>query len=537
MKSSLVSVRDYLRLIFRRKWALVLPAVAGLLLVPLLWLSVPPKYRAPALVRRKDLAVLRSTPSSLINKSSANVPVSALRVEILTWKNLERVIRQTNMDTGLQTPKQWQDMYAKLRGAISIDARARGRGIDLIEIAAVHNEPELAAKIANAVADNYVETTQKASRSDSRAAVQFLKDGTDEYRRKLREAEANLGKYKQTHFSDLPDVKDSILSSLLSLRTEKTTQQLELTKAKSRLEELNRQLADVPKTIKGEVVSEENPVAVEVKNQLLARRRLLTSLKVKFTDEHPDVKRIQREIQELEQQVEETPARIDGTEREVANPEYQELQMRKRELAQDIRAHAAALSEIGSRGEANRQQLRQMAAEEKRYNDLQRDREEAAELYAQYRRSLVSARTRLEVETGRYGTEAEMAARALIPTSPYRLERIKLGLAAVVGGLALGVALMFGFEFADRSFRSMEDASTYLDVPVLASIPRIVSPQEAARKRRRRLQAAGAVLLLILMAVVGAVLAEHFYAGMLKQKMLEVFSKFRAVSTSITGSP
>jgi len=519
MANALVTVRDYLRLFFRRKWVVVLPTLGGLLMVPLLWLNVPPKYRATALVRRKDLAVLRSTPSALVSKGGFDLSVDALRVEILSWTNLQRVIHQTNLDPGLQTQKDWQDMYAELRDVIDIRSRARDRGIDLIEISVIHRNPELAASVANAVGDNYVEETQKTSRADTKTAVEFLNDGTQEYQKKLRDTEKMLDEYKKEHFTDLPSVRDGILAKLFALRTDEITQEIELTKAESRLQESERQLTEVPETVKGTVSSKENPIVANMEMQLMQRKAALTAYLAKgWTDEHPQVTQVRREIAGLEKMISETPARIQAIESEIINPEYQELHMGKRRLEQDIEAHKAALLQIRSRIEANEQQLKGIVEEEKRYNDLMRDKNEAEQLYEQYRRSLVSARTRLEVESGQYGTQAEMVARALVPTSPYRPERVKIALASLAGGLCIGIALMFGLEFTDRSFRDMEDAASYLDVPVLGSIPTILSTQAIARGRRTRFWILGSVLLLLLVVVGGLFLLAPVTAkGLLTQ--------------------
>ncbi len=535
MKNSIFSLRDYLRLIFRRKWALVLPALAGILFVPFLWFSVPPKYQASALVRRKDLAINRSAPSSIIGQGSSQMSVNALRVEILTWNNLERVIRQVDLDTDLESPAEWQAMYSRLRNSISINTQARERGVDLIEISATDEDPEMAAAIANAVADNYVEASKKSSRADSQTAVDFLKDGTDEYLQKLRETENALEQYKKTHFSDLPSVKDNILSTLFQLRTEEAAQQLQLAKARSRLQSVEEQLQDVPRVVEGEVTSDKNPRWEELQNQLRHRKRVLTALLLEYTEKHPRVQQVQRELQDLEEQLLETPARVEGSTKNILNPEYQELQMKRRDLEQEIQALQAGLSQLDSRRQANAEQLERMVAEEKRYNDLVRDRQEANELYEQYRRSLVSARTRLEVESGQYGTQVEMISRALVPAQPYRLERVKLALASLVGGVALGVALMFGLEFSDRSLRNIEDAAAFLDLPVLGSVPTIVTEQEVKQRRRQRLAVGGTLLLLVVVSGVGIYVLEQFYPGTTWELLSKVYARLQGAFSSVTS--
>ena len=97
----------------------------------------------------------------------------------------------------------------------------------------------------------------------------------------------------------------------------------------------------------------------------------------------------------------------------------------------------------------------------------------------------------------------------------------------------MGIALVFGMEYSDRSFRNVEDAASYLKLPILGSIPTIVSPLEVARRRRRKLAIAGLALMLLL-ATGGAVfLLEHLYPGMAKDKLSELYLKLNTLMTAI----
>ena len=536
MSDSLVSVRDYLRMVFRRKWALIIPALLGILAVPAVWYSVAPKYRATALVRRKDLAILQSAPGSVVNRGDSHVSVPALRVEILTWNNLERVINQTNLDKGLETASDWQSMYSKLRDMITIDTRARGRGIDLIQIAAIHKDPELSAKITNAVADNYVERSKKISRTESQQSVQFLESGTEEYKQKLKDLEEKIREYKEKHFTDLPSVRENILDTLRSLRTQKTTEQLQLTQAKSRLEELKNQLQAVPRIVEGEVTSKENPLYEQVQQAIQQAKMDLTSLRLEYTDKHPQIQKTERRIEELKERLEDIPQRVEGEKSMVTNPEYQELKIRERELQQDIRAHKATLDQIEARIQANQQEMSRLMNEENDYNDLVRQKNEAERLYQQYRSSLVKARTRLEVESGQYGTQTEMVSRALVPTSPYQLERMKLALACVAAGLALGVGVLFGLEFTDQSFRNVEDAHEYLGIPVLGSIPTIESPEQVRERRRKKLTLAVWTSVFLIVVGGGLFLAWYMYPNEVRMRYYQVSAKLQALVSMIRQS-
>lgn len=503
MKTSSVSVRDYLRLVFRRKWSLVLPALAGVLIVGPLWVVTPPKYRAASVVRRRDLSVLRRSPSALISREFPRISIAALEAEILAWPNLEQVIRKVKEDVGLTTASDWQRKYEELREAISIRAIAQGGGVDIIQIAVITESASRAQEIANAVADIYVEKSKTTAHLDSQRAVQFLDDGAQDYLKKLREAEDELDEYRQEHFADLPDVKNAILSRLLTLRIDETAQKLQLTETSKSLEEMEKQLAEIPRTITSEVTSEENPRAIELQDQLARNKRLLSAMLLRYTEEHPTVQQVRTEIAAMEQELAETPQRVSGTELEAVNPVYQDLFIEQLNLRRQIKAGEATLVAMRSQVSANEQELRELVSEEKDYTDLSRKIREYSELYGMWQRSLAAARTRLEVDAGEYGTEVEMLERALEPSKPYHIPRLKMLFVCILGGVAAGVALMFSLEFCDRSFRDMEDAAAFLEMPILGSICSIVLPREVGARRRKRLVVAGVAVGTVLLALAG----------------------------------
>jgi len=512
MKPNSVTVRDQLRTVFRRKWALILPAIVGAALVIPVWLLAPEKYMAVAQIRRRDLAVLNAAPESLVSRQGPSVTVDTLRAQLLNWQNLRRVMEQDNvgLDAGMHTPKDWQNTYDELRKAIEIRrVKAQDRGVDIIQVAVVWETPRLAAAIANAVADNYLETTKHQGRSDTKATVKFFEDKKKEYLDKLHETEDKLEKFRKDSFADLPQVKNTLLGKRLVLSTEKTARTLQLSAMNKRLDEAKKQIAEVPETTL-EKTTEKNPALLRIENELEQLRRVLSAVTVGYTDEHPKVDQLKKQIAELEQQLEDMPKRVDADEREVANPVYQELVKNRMSLEQDIRGHEAALLEIESRITANDDALKEVAGQEKVYNDLTRQNEEYSNLYEKYRDEWTAAVTRWEVQEAEqeYGVEVEMLAPALEPALPYQLPRQKLALACIVGGIALGVALMFGLEFCDRSFRGIDDASAFLNIPVLGSVPTIISPAQRAKRRRTSFMIAG-VAIVALAAVAGLLVLLH----------------------------
>ncbi len=84
-------------------------------------------------------------------------------------------------------------------------------------------------------------------------------------------------------------------------------------------------------------------------------------------------------------------------------------------------------------------------------------------------------------------------------------------LAALGLGLALGGGLALFLEMGDTSFRDAEDLENFLDLPVVCSLPLIVSDKE---KKLSRLKTIGwFILFLISLAALTAVMVHYYNSG------------------------
>ena len=202
--------------------------------------------------------------------------------------------------------------------------------------------------------------------------------------------------------------------------------------------------------------------------RLAKLREELTELRTRYKESHPMITQAQSEIHAIESQVAGLAPR-DGS-----GPAYGGAVQRMREdLAQ---ADAALMSS-------------DYATTKDRYLSL-------VKLYEE-------ARLNESMEQGQQGVQFAILDPAVVPdgpASPNRL-RILLGGLAISIGLALGAVLLA--ERADTSFHALDDLREFTRVPVLASIPRIVT-KKGKRQRRYRVFLGACLALLGFPLVVGA---------------------------------
>jgi len=517
--ANMLSIRDYLRLIFRRKTVLIIPFILAALLIIPIFAVVPTKYRADALIKRQDMGMLKRAGADRLDASGT--AVKTLKREILTWDNLDRVIKQLKLDVDIRTQRNLQEKYQQLKDAIQIDSVARAGGVELIQISAIAETPDLAMQIANAIADNYVEQSKRSNRYQSEMAVDFLRRRVQEALVKLKENSKKLDNYKKEYFEELPQMKDRYLAKKAALRELQDARRYMLQATNSRIEEIASQLKSVEKNIVQKSVKAINPERTALQRKISAREDLLLSMLGPFTEEHPEVVKVREEIARLKTKLAATPTHVEGDEIKTANPVYQELQKDYFKAQQQTKALESELLTIKADLTVLDSRIKNVVQQETTYADLVRERDRYQTEYTRYSTRLASAELEFDVETSRYGTQVDMIERALLPIHPYRLQRLKIALACLAGGAAAGIGLMFTMEFFDHSLRSVEDAAAFLPMPILGSLSTIVSPDEIARRRYRSILILITIIVLTLLAGGALMLWEHIQPGSIND-LLEI---------------
>ena len=98
---------------------------------------------------------------------------------------------------------------------------------------------------------------------------------------------------------------------------------------------------------------------------------------------------------------------------------------------------------------------------------------------------------------------------AMMPLAPINPNRVKLTILGLILGTMIGGGVILLLILLDDSFKTVEDVESYLNLPVVATIPRIVTPYPQ-KKSDRGLIYAGTAISLIL---IGAILFMKFKGG------------------------
>ena len=233
-------------------------------------------------------------------------------------------------------------------------------------------------------------------------------------------------------------------------------------------------------------------------------RQERAALRRQYSDKYPDVVRVEQEIAALEERIaarapEPAPARgavPPGAEpaptsggRRDPDAEIQALKREEDRLRQTIAAYEQRVDNAPQR--------------QQEFQALSRDYETTRELYDSLLKKHEESLLAESMEHGRATEQFRVLDPAVPPREPAAPNRLWLALMGLIVSVGLAVGAMALAEQLDTSFHSVESLRASTRVPVLASIPRIVTRADAL-KRGLRIGVAAAGLAVVLAAAAGA---------------------------------
>jgi uncharacterized protein involved in exopolysaccharide biosynthesis len=234
--------------------------------------------------------------------------------------------------------------------------------------------------------------------------------------------------------------------------------------------------------------------------QLELARANLARLELRLRPEHPDVIKAKRLISDLEQKVQQdakvaankpdhsAPSTVPALTPEAANRAERLRQMRAeieslgREIAfkekEEVRLRALG-AEYQSRVEA-------APSLESEWAVLNRDHETMQNMYKDLLAKSDQSKVAAELERRQISEQFRVLNSARVPTRPISPVRWQLNAIGVGVGLLLGCALLALVQLRESSFRNQQDIVDVLNLPVLATVPLVVTAKELVRANRRR---------------------------------------------------
>ncbi|MCC5827060.1 XrtA system polysaccharide chain length determinant [Alkalimonas sp.] len=285
----------YLHGIWLRRRYIVITAW---LVCPVGWYIVytmPPVYQADSRVYVETRTVLDPILRGLTVQTNADQQVRLLARTLLSRPNLEKIARAADLDRRALTTEEFDRVVDSLERSIGFSQVHRS-GENIYRISYNNPEPAIALRVVQETLNVFIETRLGGTRSDALSAENFLNQQIADYERRLIESEQRLSDFRRNNMEILS--ADGNFYNRISLEQTRIEEvKLSLAELETRLNaaqtELNR--------LTGGSEDSREP-STQFDPRLAELRVQLDNLRMRFTDNHPDVRETLLLIERIEQQ-------------------------------------------------------------------------------------------------------------------------------------------------------------------------------------------------------------------------------------------
>jgi polysaccharide biosynthesis transport protein len=581
MPDETADIGYYVTVLKSRKNYFIIPAIVVLMVSILVARLLPAVYESSSTILIEEQQIPQEFVKSTVT-GFADQRIQSLTQQILSRVKLWEIIQQFNLYSELREKLTREEILENMRNDIKLDTisaevggkkrRQSGQPEVTIAFSIAYRgkSPGTVQKVSGTLASLYLEQNLKTREAQAQSTTQFLEAELKQLQERIKYLGDKITTFKGEHEGLLPEQQE--FNRQQAARLEMDIKQLDagMRSAEDRKIYIEGQLAtvkpDTPligstgervmapadrlKALEVSLVdlqskfSEDHPDVRKVRREIAElkkmagqpggsaaiRRQKLTQLKAelaqkqgKYSDQHPEVKKLKNEIAQLEQAPESVSPSTKVTEPE--NPAYISLTTQIKAAEADVASLRSQQAGLREKLQMYRQRLEEAPKLEQEYMALMRDYQNATQKHQEVMNKILEARISEGMEEHQKGEKFTLIDPASFPQKPVSPKRWLIFLAGVIMSLGAGFGTVALAEHLDHSVKSSDELARLTGLPVLGSIICIETSEDItwARQKRKLIWVVTGFSL-----VMGLVLFHFFYMDLwvLTAKLLRLADKY-----------
>lgn len=436
-------------------------------------------YRSTTLISVSPQRVPASFVTSIITMSLGE-RLQVISQEILSRTRLEKIIQEFDLYPGTST---MEDRVERLRKAIKIEFRQA----NVFGLSFESESPQKAKDVATRVASLFIEQNLQVREQQTMGTKSFINSEAERLRNELEEQETVVSQYRVAHRFELPDQLDANLRTLDQLRGELQGTNVRLSALQERKGVLQKQIVEsdiLGVDLLGTKVADGGQ-ATPRGAQLELKKRELESLLTRYSIKHPDVARLNKEIEAIESQKSSSSGKTSaGPSIPATNPLRQVLQSQVADLDNEIRALRSQIESIRIQIGVYQTRVENSSVRSIELSKISRTYDITLRKYQDLLAKGLETQLSENLEKKQKGEQFEILDPANFPLRPLRPNRPMIVFFGLMGGLAGGVLLAFIWDNLDTSFKRADEIAGVVNLPVLATIPALMTRGAVLDQRR-----------------------------------------------------
>jgi polysaccharide biosynthesis transport protein len=500
-----LDLQHYLGVVRRRHFHFLIPLFAGWVIVWGASWVLPPKYQSSTLILVEQPAMPKDYVTPNVNDDLQD-RLQSITQQILSRTRLLHIIDRFHLYANDHAQRSPDEQVALMRGDIGIDLvrDPHSDRISSFNVSYTCGDPYIAQQVTTELTNLFINENLEVRQQQSEDTTTFLENQLENARKTLAAQEDKIRQFKAENPGEMPAQLASNLQILSGLQSQLQNDEDALNAATQQhvyLQTLADQYRALQSSSKG---SGGVAVGLPALNQELDKLRAqLADLSSRYTDRHPDVRKLKEQIAETEKMRDKLLASLNAKNSDAATPKAGDA---ANALRDDDPSHPSMLPQIESQLQSNQVEitnrdhsvaamkakideyqtrLNQEPIREQQLADLTRGYDQSKAIYDELLKKKNESAMATSMELLQQGERFRIMDPPSFPQKPEFPNRLKLCGIGLAVGLALGLVVVGGFEMMDDRLHSEKEIKQLLPADVIAEIPAIENASDAAKATRQ----------------------------------------------------
>jgi len=492
-----MGLSDYVSLMKRRMFWFIFPLVAVVVATAVMAWRLPNIYRCEAVILVQPPKVPASFVATTVTTGMSD-RIATIYQQVVSPSRLKRIIDSLGLYPDIRKRDGDQEAMMVMTKAINVEqVTAMGANAPAFRISYKGRNPAQTAQVTNQLTAMFIEENLKTREEQSYGTSDFIDGELKKVEQQLEEKDKELDETRARYGQQVPDSGQFHLQEAAALGQQ-------LRAAEEKIAQDQQQEADLKALAGTTAPTVDLDLGASLSGGASQTEELqtkLNALRSRYGPNHPDVRKMQAELDQVKANEADAPAPTATTAapvpRKVHNPV---IEAQLEQLDADIEKQKDRAAQLQSAMKQQLSSLQSLPEYREKIDMIQRDYDALQGRYRSLLEKKMTAETATSLESREKSERFVIIDSAQIPERPYSPNRPLLMLGGVLLGALVGLGVALGREVMDDSVRNEREAERILGAPVLTGVPEILTLQQLLQSAWK-IGGVGAVTVLVAVAV------------------------------------
>jgi succinoglycan biosynthesis transport protein ExoP len=359
----------------------------------------------------------------------------------------------------------------------------RMKAYNLVEIKATGRTSDDAYRLAKFITDLAISESQESQIQSVNIASSFSYQQLEIYKKKLTDAEDQLNRFNDENVTDVFSDDKLTQEKLQDLQSFKMSSEFEMHSKMDQMQELH----DIK--LKDADLGYQNELTIglsDLQKKLQQRTQELCMLMKRLSWTDVEVIQINEDIAQLKRNTYNRVRSILSAYYTGKPSDILDAAVKLEFLKIETGLLQKTCDALGGILQAHNENIRQLPSQQAEKSRLEREVAVNRQIYEMLIQQVRGTQIRESAQVKESKLKFKLIAPPQKPLERVKPQKRRIMMIACFLGLALGFGIVLGLEAIDASIKNVEDVTKLLGVPVLATIPRIVTRREELKMKRRK---------------------------------------------------